>query len=305
MSRYNLKIKVISYAGTGVVQDITGVGFRPQFVLVKGGANIACFRTAQMLPNKTAYFAGNTAHFAGGIEGFLDDGFRVGTDVKANANGTTYYALCVWGADSQEVFRIFTYLGNNTDNRTLTLQGINFDPDIAFTKGDTAQNPSVHTLDTTTDNAWHFSGSADASNEIQDLITDGLQLGTSARVNGSNLEYHGVAFKHIDGIIASGKITGNAVDDRQVTGVGVENGDFILVKNGTTTNAAVMRTSDFDALNSASVGSAGPTTGLIKSSDADGFTLGSNSAVNGDTNTIYWIVIKAGDFVVPTTRSAV
>ena len=304
MPRYNLQIKVITYVGTGVAQDITGVGFRPQYIFTKGGANIACFRTEQMLPDKTAYFAGNTAHFSGGIAGSLNDGFRVGTDAKVNANGTTYYALCISGTDAQEAFRIFTYLGNNTDNRELNLQGINFDPDIAFVKGDTAQNPSVHTVDTTTDNAWHFSGSADAANEIQDLITDGLQLGTSPRANGSNIEYHGIALKHISEVVASGKFVGNAVDGRAITGVGFS-GDYVLVKNGTTTNAAVVKTSDFSALESASVGSAGPTTGLIKTIDSDGFTVGSNVAVNGDGNIIYWWVLKAGDFFLPISRTAV
>lgn len=305
MPRYNLQIKVGTYTGNGVdLTEITDVGFKPQFVIVKGGANTACFRTKQMAADSCAYLASNTANFSSGIKGFLDTGFQLGTDAKANANGTTYYYVAMRGVDAQQYFRTLVYGGNGSDARQLTSAGIFFQPNIFFTKGNRADNPCVRTESVVGDNSWHFSGSADAANEIQNFVANGVELGTSSRVNSNGSEYFAVALKHFSVCIASGTYTGNAADDREITGVGFQP-DVVIIKNGATTNAAVIRTSDFAAGNSASLAAAAPTTDLIQSFISDGFSVGTNVAVNGNTNTIYWIAIKAGNFNVPITRVAV
>lgn len=304
MARTNLQIKVGTYTGDGVDdRNITGVGFRPDLVIVKGGANIACWRNKFNRGDSTMYFAGNTANFADGIQEILNDGFQVGTDAKVNANGTTYYYIAIKGTDGQEYFQTGKYVGNATDARQLTVSGITFTPDIFFTKGDTAQNPSVRTAEVTGDNAWHFSGSIDAANEIQNLVANGVELGTSARTNGSALEYFFAALKKHTGVIASGTYTGDGVDGRSITGLGFQP-DFVIIKNGTLTTASVIRTSDFSGDSATSVGSAGPTTDLIQSFISDGFTIGANISVNGDTNTIWWFALKAGDHNVPIVRTA-
>lgn len=304
MPRSNLQIKVGTYTGNGVDStNITGVGFRPDLVIVKGGANIACWRNKHNRGDSTMYLAGNTANFADGIQEILSDGFQVGTDAKVNANGTTYYYIAIRGTSGQSHFKTGRYYGNATDARQLTAQGIDFTPDIFFVKGNRADNPSVKTTESTGDNSWHFSGSIDAANEIQDLIANGVELGTSSRVNGATTEeYFFAALKKLSGAIQSFTYTGNGVDGREITGLGFQP-DFVIVKNATATNAACIRTSDFSGDSSASVGASTATTNQIQSFTSDGFTVGTSAPVNTDA-TVYWgFAFKAGDFNAPITRT--
>ena len=70
-----------TYAGNGVnATGITGVGFQPDFVLVKGGANIAVLRTSSMAGDLSKAMAGATALAANLVESLDADGFTVGDD---------------------------------------------------------------------------------------------------------------------------------------------------------------------------------------------------------------------------------
>lgn len=304
MSRTNFRVKVGSYTGTGAAASVTDVGFAPTLVIVKGGANVACFRTRQMQGNSTAYLAGNTANFADGITGLTANGFTLGTDAKANAAGTTYYYVAFWGAAAQEYFRTFRYWGNGTDDRSLTTAlGLKFTPTFAWIKGNRADNPSVRTDVISGDNSWHFSGTADASNELQSFVTEGIQVGTSSRVNSNGSEYFGVAFKSLAGVIRTFSFIGDGSDNRSITGIGFKP-DFIILKNAATTNAAVIRTSAFSGDSSASAGSSAPSTDMIQKIESDGFQLGTHASVNNSGSTIYGVAFKAGDFNVPIVRSS-
>lgn len=304
MPRYNLQIKVGTYTGNGVDNtSITGVGFRPQLVITKGGANIACFRTRHMSADSCAYFAGNTANFAGGIKGILDDGFQVGTDAKANANGTVYYYIAIRGTDAQQYFRTVVYKGNGSDSRQLTAAGVFFQPNIFWTKGDTAQNPSVRTEAVVGDDSWHFSGTVNGSNEIQNFVASGVELGTSARVNSSAVDYFATALRHFSGYITSGTYVGNGTS-LSVTGLGFQP-DFVIVKDGATTSNAVFKTSEMSGLDSAPTGSSTLTTTAITAFGADGFSLGNSVFANASGDTFYYFAFKAGNFNVPIARTAV
>lgn len=304
MARSNLQIKVGTYTGNGAdATNISGVGFRPDFVLIKGGANIGVLRTREITGDKTAYAAGNTANEADNIQEILNDGFQLGTNAKVNANGTVYYYVAIRGTAGQSYFRTGKYIGTSGDSRNYTGGGLNFTPDFVFVKGDRADNGCFRTSAMGADNSAHLSGSVDAVNEIQSLISNGFQLGTSTRTNLSAADYYFVAMKALAGCMAVGTYTGNATDNRSITGLGFSP-DVVIIKNGTTTNAAVIRTSSFSGDSSTSFGSAGPTTDMIQSFISDGFTIGANVSVNGDTNTFWWIAFKAGNFNVPITRTA-
>lgn len=303
--RYNLQIKTGSYVGDGADNHaITDVGFSPDLVIVKGGVNIACFKTKHMPFDLTAFLAGNIAHFSGGVKGLLPNGFQVGTDAKVNANGTTYYYIAIKGYDAQNFFRVFTYVGKVGDNRQLNDANIFFTPDIAWAKGNNAQNPSVRTKEVVGDNSWHFSGSIDAVNEIQAFISNGLELGNSSRINQAGIDFYGIALKHYPGIISSGIYIGDGADNRAITGIGFKP-DIVLVKNGAVTNTAALRTADIVGDGAFPVGASDLTANFIQSLDTDGFTLGSNASINGNGNLHYWIALKAGTFLLPITRTAI
>lgn len=305
MARTNFQIKVGTYTGDGVDNtNITGVGFRPDLVIIKGGANVACWKTKDIRDDFTMFFAGNTANFSDGIQKLTSNGFQIGTDAKVNADGTTYYYIAIRGTAGQRYFYTGLYKGNGSDGRNFTTGGIDFTPDLVWIKGDTNQNPSTRTTEVSGDNSWHFAGVADAADEIQNLQSNGFQLGTSARVNTNGMSYFFTAFKKLAGVIATGTYTGNGGDSREITGIGFQP-DVVIVKDGTTTAAAIIRTSDFSGDSSASLGAAAPTTNQIQALSSDGFQVGTDAKVNASAgDTYWWVAFKTGDHNVPLTRTA-
>lgn len=306
MTRTNLEVKVLTYTGNGVDNtSIAGTfGLHPGLAIVKGGANIACFKTRRMPFDSTAFFAGNTANFAGGVKALLANGLNLGTDAKANANATVYHALIIGWTNAQAYARAIDYVGNGSDSRQLTAAGLNFQPDFFFTKRDGADNPSARSLSISGDNSWHYSGTADASNEIQNFVANGVELGTSTRVNGSASTYYAFGMRNLPGIVTYGSYTGNGLDNRTVAHDLGYTPDWLIVKNAAQTTGAILWLSTMTATQSAPVGASAPTTGFVKAVGATTFTVGSSATVNGDTNTHYFVAGRAGQFSVPLSRAA-
>lgn len=305
MARSNLQIAVGSYTGDGTDNRAIPMSFEPTFVLVKGGGNIACFKTRRM-PFNSTFLVSSAVSYTGGIKSLQPNSFVVGTDATVNANGTTYYYWALRGALAQQYYRTFEYIGNGSDNRQLNGQGIFFTPDFLLTKGDTAQSLAWKSSSMTQaagGNAAHFAGLADAADELQQFISNGIELGTSARTNSSGVKYYGMALKNYSGIITNGTYTGNATDDRAIT-VGFQP-DWVIVKNGSTTNPAILRTTSFVGDSSASLANSSPAADQIQSFTSTGFTVGTAAHVNGSGNTFWWVAGKTGDFNMPLTRTAV
>jgi hypothetical protein len=92
------RMKCASYTGNGTNnREITGVGFQPDYVIVKraGGTTLPdsgmVFRTKTMGTNESfkTYEAAETDC----IKSFTSDGFTLGTDDKVNKNGETYHYI--------------------------------------------------------------------------------------------------------------------------------------------------------------------------------------------------------------------
>jgi len=85
-----------SYTGDGYDnRSITGVGFQPDWVSVRSGANgVVCnrgvHRTGTLTAGSSQYFA-NVANLTDAIQNLEASGFQVGTNCRVNANGSTYY----------------------------------------------------------------------------------------------------------------------------------------------------------------------------------------------------------------------
>jgi len=93
--------------------------------------------------------------------------------------------------------------------------------------------------------------------------------------------------------IATGTYTGDGVDNRPITGVGFQP-DAVIIKRNTSGEVAVARTSSMagDATKLL-VGGSAVLTNRIQSLDSDGFTVGTNGAVNTAAVTYYWVAFKA------------
>src|SRR5213594_3728562 len=101
-----------SYVGNGTTgRAITGVGFKPDAVIVKGNtAQLAVMRTTSITGDAAKELAAATDLRSGRIRSLDGDGFTIGTHAEVNAVGITY----VWTAfkdDGAHDFRVGSYVG--------------------------------------------------------------------------------------------------------------------------------------------------------------------------------------------------
>lgn len=303
MARTNLQIKIGTYTGNATDNtNITGIGFRPKFVMTHRNSVGAVGRVSTIRGDLSLDMASNAVATADWIQEMLSDGFQVGTASNVNTNAVPYYYIAIDGVSAQAYFRAFKFRGDGTDNRNYTGGGLGFTPDFVFVKGDVAQNSSARIAAQVGDLSLHLPGVADATNEIQNLQSGGFQLGSSSRVNAATTDFYGFAMKHVPGGFTTGTFTGTGVA-QSITGLGFKP-DFLLVKNGTTTNQTVMLTSDMVTASVSSIflGNGGTVTSGITSLDSNGFTVGTDTSVNGSTNVLYYMAFKTGNYSVPLNR---
>ena len=93
--------------------------------------------------------------------------------------------------------------------------------------------------------------------------------------------------------VASGSYTGNGNDNRAITAVGFQP-DVVIVKSDDSSGVAEIRTSTMSGdATKPMTGNTALTADLIQSLDSDGFTLGTNNAVNRNNRAYHWVAMKS------------
>jgi hypothetical protein len=276
----SFKMTTGSYIGTGSTLSITGLGFQPDLVIIKDSAtNYAVFKTRLMPQDTTAYFANAAANFTGGIA-LEVDGFTIGTSTIVNTSGNTYYWEAFGGAfnpltnSGSADFAIGAYTGNGIDNRNIVR--LPFQPDLVTIKRNGASVGVWRTSALSGDLSSYFSATAEGSDLIQALNSDGFQVGTSAVVNTAGNVYFWFAFKSGPNF-AVGSYTGNGTS-QNITSVGFKP-DLVWVKRSTNVRGAfrpssLLGNSTQVFLNVANITNA--ITGFI----SNGFSVGNAGEVN-------------------------
>ena len=112
INKSNLHMKVNLHSGTGSARNITGIGFQPDFTIVKRRDNTGVWYNTdivrgagkQMYLNETGGMGGSPSTTE--ITGFNSDGFNLGADAGVNASGGTFVS--------------YNFLGNNTTGSSNT-----------------------------------------------------------------------------------------------------------------------------------------------------------------------------------------
>jgi hypothetical protein len=272
-----------SYSGNGTVQSISGLGFKPDLVIVKdNAANQAVFRTSLMAGDDTAYLASATADFTGGITSLGADGFSVGSSVTTNTSGSMYQWQAFGNAYKPTTnsgaadFMIGAYTGSGADNRGIA--GLPTQPSMVAVKRNGATAGTWRSAATAGDLSSFFGATAEAANRIQSLDTFGYQIGTQANVNTSGSAYNWFAFKGGENF-ATGTYSGTG-SAQNITTPGFQT-DLAWIKRSTAvsgvsrgTSLAGDNTQYF--LNTANVA------GRITTLNCNGFSLG---GAQTETNT--------------------
>jgi hypothetical protein len=231
-----VNVKLGTYTGTGADnRSITGVGFQPDFVLVKGGANRAVICTDTMDTGDAKCITGANGMETDQIQALEADGFQVGTSARVNANTTVYYYLALRD-DGNGDFCTFSYTGNGADDRNITNAALTFDPNLVIVLPDNTSDPTWRSTDFAAGSSITFDGSPQ-TNRIQALGTTNFQVGTDASVNENLTVMHAACFKNVANVCKVLTYTGDGLDDRTLTGAGFEP-DFAFTKRHTAATAS-------------------------------------------------------------------
>ena len=263
-----------SYTGDGTDdRAITGLGFSPDLVIIKGdNAQNAVLRAYTWSGDFAKDLIDGTVT-ANRIQSLDTEGFTVGSDARVNSNGVTYHWIA-WVGGAGEMTS-GTYTGNGSSGRNITELG--FSPDFVIVVGASAEAvyrnsaaSASHSFDATSSAAW-----------ISAMGTDGFTIGNDARVNSNGGTYAYVAWNEVPGKMDVGTYSGDATDDRDITGVGFQPEYAFVQRNATGYNAlhhpASLGTSTdstlfFDAR--------GVFANYIQALQSDGFQVGQQANVN-------------------------
>lgn len=284
-----------SYLGNGDTQAISGLGFAPEFVLIKAdtAAGAAAFKTS-LMPTENMAFITNVIDNTDSNLVLDTDGFTLGSHAAVNSLNIRYTWIAFRGSNCSEtgIFCIGQYTGNGVATREIMT---GFKPDFTMLKRTTAVAAHFHTASQPDDEILYFTNTARnvTGNFIKSFSNSGFHVGTTNNQNGGIFNY--VAFKNTENIFKEGKYDGSIDDDRNITGVGFRP-DIVMVTNGTNTTAnntrAIMRTidtyGDYTPLLTATANAAN----VIQQLQNDGFQVGTNVMANAEGDTYYYLAFK-------------
>jgi hypothetical protein len=258
----------VLYTGTGATQSITGVGFQPDWVWIKGRSGATdhglydAVRGVQLQLESNTNAAETTE--TTGLTAFGVDGFTVGALAQLNTSTATYVAWN-WKANGAGVantdgtitstvsanqkagFSIVSYTGTGT-NATVG-HGLGAVPKMVIVKNrDQADAWQVYhganTANPETDYLVLNSTAAtvDAADRWNDALPTSsvFSIGTGAEVNTSTEDYIAYCFAEVEGFSKFGSYTGNGSADGPMVWTGHRPALIMVKRTDTTSNWTIL-----------------------------------------------------------------
>lgn len=125
------------------------------------------------------------------IQSFMSDGFVLGSNDRVNRIGTTYHLLALHDDPNQTASG--SYVGDATDNRNVS--GVGFTPDVIWLKPHSIWTAAQRPDGLAGDRTALFAATPHEANNIQALLPDGFQVGTSNRTNQSGTTVYWTALR--------------------------------------------------------------------------------------------------------------
>ena len=212
-----MRLSTGTYTGDGVDnRAITGVGFQADLVFIKCDCTQSGVARTSTMTGDASKLLDNTGGLQANHVQTLDaDGFSVGNSAQVNGSGSTYYWTAFKAGDE---LKLSTYVGNGSDNRSIT--GIGFQPVWVATFGD-GNNSIFRPATVVGDYSYTFTDGGYQQDRIQALEVDGFQIGSHATVNLSGVTYHYVAWNASANVTQSSYV-GNGADNRSIAGIGFQ-----------------------------------------------------------------------------------
>ena len=276
------------YTGNAVDnRAITGVGFRPDVVIVKGNtAQTAAIRSSTMSGDVSKPMAGATAQLADVIQSLDADGFTVGLNARVNSAGVGYEWMAFRA--QQGLLKVGSYTGNGTSQ---SVTGLGFSPEYAAVFSAGANNAVQRFSGGTT--SFQFDGDTGNATRITSLDADGFSVGAQNTVNTNGTTYHWIAFNDSAGFVDVNGYTGNNTDNRNITGVGFQP-EYVMVRANDTATArlAAHRPATLPGGLTLRYSNVANVANAIQLLQADGFQAGTDTTVNANTIAYRYIAFR-------------
>jgi len=178
--------EVGSYIGNSTDnRDITGTSFRPDMVIIISQDNNEkpLYSSNTMGPDQSMNFL-NSGLVTDQIQAFNSNGFQVGKDKAVNVSGLKYHFIAMKHVPGK-IF-IGSYVGNGTDNRTITEPGKGSFTMIKMW----GQHATCRMWDMLPGNSHYFKNTASVTDRIKQNTSTGFLLGMNNEVNQSGNVYH-------------------------------------------------------------------------------------------------------------------
>ena len=312
----------VIYSGNSSTQNITGVGFQPDWVWIKERGPLAeqsnlydSTRGVQkfIVSNSSAAEVTGSANR---LNAFGSDGFTVGSDNEINDSGSTYVAWC-WKANGGTTssngdgsitttvqanvdagFSVITYTGDGASTSTIG-HGLGVAPKFVVIKtlSDTADWPvySSATTDASYRLVLNSSNAQDTSNNPWNSsapTSTVINLGSSGNVNINARTFVCYALAEITGYSKFGSYSGTG-SSNPITGLGFQPA-WVMIKSITSTEdwAIFDESRGANAFLTANTNSAEQSFSGF-SFDSDGFTVpGTSGMTNGSGQTYLYIAFS-------------
>jgi hypothetical protein len=287
------KQKVISYTGNGAFKTISGVGFRPQVIIVKkisstgsaGAIKLGCMGGTQSKPVSTSIDSL-------GIQYITNDGFTLGPSTNVNEDGIAYIAVCFqdggYGTDCK-FLRYGTYVGDTIDGMNVVVKN-GWQPTFVLV---CLNAKVVYRTDLEVgDSSIQLTNLAAVVDFIQALNANGFEIGSSASNINTNDVFPYFAIKDnalLAPLFDYGSLVAAGAAEA-ITGLAFAP-DFVVGKRIAAVDGQWRQTNAQAAPNSTIWGSTTTNATGITSLTADGFTLGSTLVQAGQTTK--WFAFKA------------
>lgn len=293
LSSPSYTMKTGYFVGNGAYKAISGLGFMPELIILKSDSSTTgtLFKSKYMPSNVVSYFIA-TADSTAGIIALGSDGFTVSS--SANTNNVRYTWIAFTGSDCSAtgVFCTRQYVGDGLTNKTISAVG--FQPDLVISKRSTAVDGAWRSSSMGTNVAQFFSATVQETGGLNftTLNATGFTVGTT--LNASGGVYYYIAFKSTAGSIFVGTYTGNATDNRNITGVGFIP-DFVFVKKSDTAAAAgVMNVEESHGDNTSYFTATANLVNSIQALQSDGFQIGTDTTVNTNSSVYFYVAFGGG-----------
>ena len=272
------------YPGDGApTHSITGLGFQPDVVIVKGDLGTAAFtRSSSMASGMSKPLGAAGAVIVDRIASLDVDGFTVASDPSVNAVTNEYFWIAFKA--SSDLMAVGAYIGTGILD---TQVPVGFQPAYVIVMSEGNQQALQRFASQSDGQCVSFAADGEIDNRIVSFNGTGFRVGTDASVNGFGALYHYIAWKGAAEILVEDAYNGDSSPNRSYA-LGFQPRTLLIAQRNSG-SAAVFSTDAFDSGVSSYLSAPGATlTNAILRFVPNGFQLGTHASVNSTSEEYFY-----------------